>query len=105
MRWNPNIVNRVTQSQASWTSDGSWGSSVSHCSAGTLGGKGLCPLNEPVFPPWAQPLSPPLPSVGVGKVSREGDGPQAPASNTACRSHSAWLGGGGWGEGRAWAGH
>ena len=54
MRWEPMAADKVTQSQASWMSGGSWGSSVSRCSAGTLGGKGLCPLTEPVLPSWAR---------------------------------------------------
>lgn len=73
----------VTQSPASWMSGGSWGSSASHCSAGTLGGKGLCPLTAPVLPPGAS-ASPSYPLLcRAWKVSREEDGPQARACNPA----------------------
>ena len=62
----------VTQSQASWMTGGSWGSSASHCSAGTLGSKGPCPLSGPVLRSWAWPslLPPPLQVQEVSTAPR-----------------------------------
>lgn len=88
----------VTQSQASWMSGGSWGSSASRCSAGTLGSKGPCPLSGPVLPSWAWPSLLPLP-LQVQEVSTAPPPRLLPAALLApCTLPWGCL------QGRAWAG-
>ena len=67
----------VTRSQASWKSGGSWGSFVSRCSAGTLGGLVQRAVSaRPAWPPTLDWLPLPLPAAGS---------PAGPVPGKACR--------------------